>query len=381
MRWNAPRIISDFLKNGGGRRPISSSFVYDRAAYIAICAAIDYISGVDDAHFKGSLVTTEDLQNKSAQDAEHPIDSSDTPPDHDDAPATLHDPLPDTDETSPQDTTTATITDDDVDQLIEDKVKTAAEATASEKGDVIEVPRIVFNYLIIAIVFFGIGMVAGSFAFPSTQQATLPEDFEAVVRGAVADVMADAGIQVQEEGLQEGEIYEIAYDEDDPFLGNPDGSIVIVEFSDFLCGFCGRFASDTLPLLLEEYGDDIRFVYRDFPVIQPQASPVIALAAECAQDQGKFWEYHDLLFANTSSISSTDVLFEFADELELDNEQFTNCFENGEHFEEIQEDEAYARELGLRGTPGFFINGRFVNGAVPIETFREVIDEELASMG
>ncbi|MEO1439093.1 MAG: DsbA family protein [Chloroflexota bacterium] len=249
------------------------------------------------------------------------------------------------------------------------------EPASTVDSDVIVIPRAVLNYTLVAIVFFALGGLMGRFAFP-VQTGFESDEIEGVVRDAVAEVFENAGINTTR-GPQDGERFEIAYDVDDPFLGNPDGEIVIVEFSDFLCGFCGRFASETLPVLMDEYGDQVRFVYRDFPVINPSASPVVALAAECAQDQGQFWEYHDLLFANTAQISGPESLFSFADELGMDIDQFQGCFEDATHMAEIEADSAYARELGLRGTPGFFVNGRFINGAVPIETFRQVIDAEL----
>jgi protein-disulfide isomerase len=250
------------------------------------------------------------------------------------------------------------------------------EPTAS-KEDVIMIPRAVFNYAVIAIVFFVLGGLMGRLTVaPASTVDT--DDIEVVVRDAVADIFEAAGIDTTR-SPQDGERYEIAFvNDDDPYLGNPDAPITIVEFSDFLCGFCGRFANETLPLLMDEFGDQIRFVYMDFPVINPNASPVIALAAECADDQGKFWEYHDVLFAGSGQISGPEALYAIADDLELDIEQFQTCFEEGTHMDEINEDSAYARELGLRGTPGFFVNGRFVNGAIPIETFRQIINEELA---
>lgn len=279
------------------------------------------------------------------------------------------------------------------DQKIDDMVQAArqhadtateAETDASPAPDVITIPRTMFNYIVVAVVFFVVGALMGSFVFPSgggssAETAALPDDFDARVRSVVVGVMEEAGFNVG--GVQDGGTYEIAFDEDDPYMGNPDGPITIVEFSDFLCGFCGRFAQETLPVLMEEYGDQVRFVYRDFPIISQQASAAVALAAECAHDQDKFWEYHDVLFENSGNISSTDTLYGFAADLGMDVDQFQQCFENGDHLQEISEDAAYARELGLRGTPGFFINGRFVNGAVPIDTFRQIIDEELAELG
>lgn len=283
--------------------------------------------------------------------------------------------------------TTQTSPEPDTDQQIDDMVQAARsnEEQGERNGDdndTITIPRTTFNYIVVAVVFLVVGVLIGSFVFPASGgngTAALPEDFDNRVRVVVSDVLQEAGFSIG--GVEEGDRYEVTYDEDDPYRGNPDGPITIVEFSDFLCGYCGRFAQETLPTLMDEYGDQVRFVYRDFPIISPQGSTVVALAAECAQDQDKFWEYHDVLFENSGNISSADMLYSFAEDLELDMDEFRQCFDNGEHLQEINADGEYARELGLRGTPGFFINGRFVNGAVPIDTFREIIDEELAEIG
>ncbi len=263
----------------------------------------------------------------------------------------------------------------------EDKTDAPMSTPAAMPDDVIMVPRVVLNYVLIAVVFFIVGTLMGSFAFPSGGGgAELPADLEATVRRAVVDVFEDAGISTTR-GPEDGDRIEVVMDDDDPYMGNPDGPITIIEFSDFMCGFCGRFATETLPTLMDEYGDQVRFIYMDFPVISPQASPVIASAAECAHDQDMFWEYHDVLFANSGNISDAEMLYSFAEEIGLDVEAFRTCFDAGTHIDEIRADEAYARELGIRGTPAFFINGRFVNGAVPIDTFRQIIDEELANLG
>ncbi len=167
--------------------------------------------------------------------------------------------------------------------------------------------------------------------------------------------------------------------DDDPAIGSVDAPIVIVEFSDFRCPYCGRFAMTTLEPLMAEYGDYIHFVYRDFAVLGPE-SVTAALASECADDQEAFWAYHDLLFANQQNLGR-DAYIEFAQRLELDVETFTACLDDEIHRDEVQADTVAAQELGATGTPAFYINGRFVSGAQPLEVFARIIEEELAEAG
>lgn len=179
--------------------------------------------------------------------------------------------------------------------------------------------------------------------------------------------------------------------DDDPIRGDPNAPITIVEFSDFQCPFCARFHTQTLPLLLEEYIDDgkVNFVYRDFPIqsIHPNALPA-AVAAECADEQGKFWEYHDTLFekqrewSNLDSDSVISTFSQFASEINLEQEQFDSCLESGKYLEEVQGDLSDGRDYDITGTPGFFIGNEKIgfvkiNGAQPFESFKRVIDSQL----
>ena len=164
--------------------------------------------------------------------------------------------------------------------------------------------------------------------------------------------------------------------DDDPFVGNEDAPVVIVEFSDFNCQYCKRFMSETLQPLLETYGDDILFVYRDFAILGP-TSIDSAVAAECANEQGAFWEYHDILFENQGAFSNDDLIG-YAEQLELDIEAFSVCLEDPEFINEVRRDSADAQKIGARGTPAFLINGQFVSGAQPFEGFVTVIEQELA---
>lgn len=159
--------------------------------------------------------------------------------------------------------------------------------------------------------------------------------------------------------------------------GNSDAPVTIVEFSDFHCPFCKR-VQPTLNELLSRYDGKVRLVFRDFPLnnLHPQARAA-AEAANCAGDQSKFWEYHDLLFAQAPRASSDD-LKDYARTVGLNTEKFDNCIFQRTHHDAVQRDIDEATRVGMTGTPGFFINGRFVNGAQPLEKFVQIINEELA---
>ncbi len=152
--------------------------------------------------------------------------------------------------------------------------------------------------------------------------------------------------------------------------------IQMVEFSDFQCPFCQR-ANPVVERVLQTYGDKIRFVYRHYPLANhPNARPA-AEAAACANAQGKFWPYHDRLFANSSALSDAD-LKSHAAATGLDTAAFNACFDGHQKKEEVDTDLKEAELVGVTGTPAFFINGRSIEGAQPYEAFKRLIDEELA---
>lgn len=163
--------------------------------------------------------------------------------------------------------------------------------------------------------------------------------------------------------------------DDDPSLGPPDAPVVIVEFSDYNCPYCRRFHHETFRPLLEAYSGQIRFVYRDFPITS-QESFNAAQAAECAEDQGGYWEFHDALFSGRHGLG-LEAYRSYANELGLDAEELVRCVEEGRHAQEVQADARYASQLGVSGTPTFFINGIPLVGAQPLERFTELIDAEL----
>lgn len=162
-----------------------------------------------------------------------------------------------------------------------------------------------------------------------------------------------------------------------PSLGPDDAPITIVEFSDFQCPFCRRFQSDTYQSLLDTYPGQIRFVYRNLPLtsIHPEAMPS-AIASLCANDQGKYWEYHEKLFANETLDQPTYI--QHATDLGLDVDTFTACLSDGSHDEFIKQDMDFAMNLGVQSTPTFFVNGLAIVGAQPLSSFTQLIDQELA---
>ncbi len=163
--------------------------------------------------------------------------------------------------------------------------------------------------------------------------------------------------------------------DDDPATGPQDAPVLIIEFADFTCPYCARFAQETAPQLLEMYAGQVRFVFRDAPILSTMSSQA-AMASECADDQGRYWEYHDLLFANQRSLSR-DLFLSLAAQLELDVDTFTTCLDEETHLAEVEADLQDAIDTGLTGVPTLFINGRRVIGAQPLNVFRQVIDAQL----
>ena len=164
---------------------------------------------------------------------------------------------------------------------------------------------------------------------------------------------------------------------DDPVRGRVDAPVELVEFSDFECPYCQR-VRETLEALDARYGEQIRFVFKDFPLsIHPQAFKA-AEAANCALEQGRFWEYHDTLFANQDALAVED-LKRYAAALGLNAAEFDTCVDEGKFRDRVQRDMDEGNRYGVSSTPTVFINGRPVIGAVPLEVYDRIIREELAA--
>jgi protein-disulfide isomerase len=165
-----------------------------------------------------------------------------------------------------------------------------------------------------------------------------------------------------------------------PYKGPQNAPITIVEFSDFQCSYCKRVLS-VLNQVLERYPDKVKLAFRDFPIlnIHPYAQKA-AEAAHCAADQGKFWEYHDLLFENQDAIPGANYA-EHAKALGLEMTTFQECVDSQKYRQTVERNYADGVKAGVSGTPAFFINGRLLSGAQPLEAFKGVIDEELDRLG
>jgi protein-disulfide isomerase len=159
--------------------------------------------------------------------------------------------------------------------------------------------------------------------------------------------------------------------------GAQNAPVQVVEFADYECPFCQK-VSPTLDKLQQEFGSKVALVFKDFPLPMHSRAQKAAEAARCAGSQGKFWEFHDALFANKTL--EVPRLKEQAGALKLDTTRFDRCLDSGEQSAAVQKDLAEAQRLGLTGTPVFFVNGHFMSGAVSYEKLRQSIQEELAAL-
>jgi protein-disulfide isomerase len=201
-------------------------------------------------------------------------------------------------------------------------------------------------------------------------QALVNQQRQGQMQKVVGDLQKQANLQVN---LPQPRIQVAA---EGPTRGPKDAPVTIVEFSDFECPYCGS-AFETVEQVMNAYAGKVRLVYRQFPLsFHPHAAKA-AEASLCAADQGKFWEYHDVLFKNQKKLEPTD-LKAHATEVGMDAQKFGQCLESGEKKKAVDADQQAGLAAGVGGTPAFFINGIFLNGAQPIDEFKKVIDGELA---
>ncbi len=240
--------------------------------------------------------------------------------------------------------------------------------------------------VVLVVLFFGVGMLTGYLVWgqPLAQSSQALDD--ALSRAEAAEaLLQQAGLGApdtpQPTRDPDAPIEVVRYPVDEannPSLGAADAPITIIEFSDYECPFCTRWHAEVWPQLEEAYGDKIRLVYRDFPLysIHPNAGEA-AEAANCANEQGKFWQFHDLLFLASQGLGR-QAYEAYAGEINLDLEAFKTCLDEKRYADEVTADYEFARQLGVQSTPTFFINGVALIGAQPFEVFQEVIDLELA---
>jgi protein-disulfide isomerase len=165
-----------------------------------------------------------------------------------------------------------------------------------------------------------------------------------------------------------------------PSKGSENAPVVMVYFTDFQCGYCRKFVQETLPKIEEQFiqTGKVRLVFRHLAILG-EASTQAARAASCAFDQGKFWEYHNALFANTSPMAFTAArLKRHAADLQLDEKAFAACLDDKARGKRVEAETLVGRALGATGTPAFLINGQLLLGAYPFEVFRQGLDQMLA---
>jgi len=253
----------------------------------------------------------------------------------------------------------------------------------------VSVKKSTFNGLIIGlIVAVGVAaFIAGTYTSNLNSNQISEEDLE--------DAIAKLELKLLQNQLpteQSKLVMKISAD-NDPVIGNPDAPITIIEFSDFQCPFCARFFTQTLPLIYEEYIDQgkVKLVFRDYPIqsIHPNAVPA-SVASECANEQGKFKEMHDILFGNQNewskqeTVDALSLFSQYATEIQLEQETFDSCLTSGKYIDEIQKDLVDGQNYGVSGTPGFFVGNDQIGyvqikGAQPFDIFKKVIDAQLDS--
>jgi protein-disulfide isomerase len=165
--------------------------------------------------------------------------------------------------------------------------------------------------------------------------------------------------------------------DDDPALGPEDAPITIIEFSDFNCPYCQRWHQEVFEPLLASYPGQIRFIYRDFPIVGGGGPGMAAAqAANCAGEQDRYWEFHGAMFSGIYALNG-EGFAEASGAVGLDSEALLECYESGRYETEVQADLQYGAGLGVSGTPTFFINGIPLVGAQPLLRFVEIINAEL----
>ena len=164
---------------------------------------------------------------------------------------------------------------------------------------------------------------------------------------------------------------------EDPVRGRDDAPLELIEFSDFDCPYCKR-ATETIARLMEQFEGQIRFIYKDYPLPSHPNAFKAAEAGNCAHEQGRFWELHDTMFASQGALD-VESLKGYAEELGLDGGAFAECLDSGRHSATVDRDMRAGFRYGVSSTPTLFLNGRTILGAVPYDTFVEVIREELAA--
>lgn len=232
-------------------------------------------------------------------------------------------------------------------------------------------------YAVMVVLAFAVGIIVGYVAWGRTPAAP-----------AIVQVAPQVAATATPEVVQ----YQIPTD-GFPSLGPADAPITIVEFSDYQCPYCTRWHEETYQPLMDAYPDQIRFVYRNYPLSFHQNAMLSAQAALCAGDQNQYWTYHDKLFAEKALVNNAEgttldvaAYVGFAKDLGLDTAAFETCLTSEKYSQQVQDDVSFANSLptengeaAVGGTPTFFINGKRLVGAYPLAYFKQIIDADLAA--
>ena len=255
-------------------------------------------------------------------------------------------------------------------EFVQQSVAFESAAKPAKNDDTVTFPRTTLNYIVIALTFFALGIALGAVYFRGNNAEVDEEEIGVIVRELL----------VEAELLRPFVEDMVALADDDPYIGSVDAPITIVEFSAYACPYCGRHFNTTLTPILENYGEYVRYVYRDHPIINQEVSFPAALAANCARQQNNFWEYHTTLFENQTLLGQSYFL-QVAEDLGMDMEAFQTCYQAETTANEVINDYNDASALNITGTPSFYINGTFHSGAQSYEYFETVILRELSDLG
>ncbi len=223
-------------------------------------------------------------------------------------------------------------------------------------------------------------IIAAFFLGMLTTKVQYLEKGNTTVAGAIAPTQAvQAGNQQPQPTLGKQNVDNGHF----PVKGDPNAKVTVIEFGDFRCPFCKRFFTDVEPQLQKDYIDTgkVKFYFRQYAFLGP-ASTVAANAAECANEQNKFWDFHDYLYKNQpsetdTSIYTTDNLTQIVGNLGMDTDQFRTCLDGKKYDKNVSDDLAAGQKVGVNATPTFYIDGNQLVGAQPYSAFQTIIDQEL----
>jgi protein-disulfide isomerase len=211
---------------------------------------------------------------------------------------------------------------------------------------------------------------------PRLQQAVKQQKLRENMSRMLENLREKHHVQV---ALEPPELPRIEVEAKGPSRGPSGAPVTIVEFSDFQCPFCGR-EYPVIDKLMKEYDGKVRLVFRHYPLDFHPFAAKAAEAGACAADQNKFWELHDKMFSNQGKLAVED-LKGYAKTVGVDPAKFDKCLDSGEKKQQVEADQKAGTDAGVNGTPAFFVNGVFINGAVPYEQIKQAVDRELKKKG